>query len=113
MADRVGAAGVMRVGEIESGGLEGLLDFREVGFGANFAEANDIRVVFEQDAQDSGFFRIGLWLVGDFAAVDDAIHGQPIFHIVGNEAQVAGVRVAALAGGFGWLIGIGLGEPKF
>jgi hypothetical protein len=44
-----------------------LLDFREVGFGADFAEADDVRIVFEQDAQDSGFFRIGLWLVGGFA----------------------------------------------
>ena len=113
MADGVGTSRVVRVGQIESGSFERLLNFREIGLGADFAEADDIRVVLQHDAQGGGFFRIGLRLVGDFAAFDDAIHGQPVFHIVGHEAQLTAGRLGTWSGGCGRFIGIGLGEPVF
>ena len=60
VADGIRAADVMGMGQIKAGGFEGLLDFREVGGLADFAEADDIRRVFYQEPDDRFFSESGL-----------------------------------------------------
>ena len=87
VAGGIGSAGVMRVREIQAGGLQILLDFREIRGFADFTEADDIRRVAGEDCNDCLLFALGFRSAFEGFPIDVAIHRQPVFDVVGDEAK--------------------------
>ena len=101
MADLVRAAGVVQVREIRAGLFKALLDFRKVGGGADFAEADDVRGVAVEEGDGSGFLLFRFGRGGEGLVLDPAVHGEPVFDVVGDEAETGGGGAGGRGGGVG------------
>lgn len=104
VADIVPTAGVEGVWEVEAGVFEAVLEVGEVFGGADFADSEDVWLLGDDDV-DEVFDFVGVFgAIFGFASLDDDLHGEVIFHIVGHEADGGGG-----IGGWGWRLGFGDG----
>jgi hypothetical protein len=103
VASGVRTASVVRVREVEALGFETFLNFCEVGSGANFAKSDDIRRVAGEDLDDCLFFGFRLWRALEEFLVHIAVHGEPVFHVVVDEAECWAIELLGL--GSPWCCG--------
>ena len=82
---RITTVGNGVVTELNSRLKQALLQVLQIAFTPNFTEAQDIRFDGFEDRDDSAFFVLGFIGTFDGFLTVKAVHGQPVFDIVGAE----------------------------
>src|SRR5690606_14667857 len=102
-ADGVAAAVVVAVRHGVAGGGEQGLNFGDIFFAADLAEADDVGALLVYQGDDGVAFLLGFGRAFFAPAIGVAVHGQPVPDVVDDEAGSVGHSRRGRGRAGGWL----------